>query len=417
MKSLKTKNKAFYVWQCAFPYLIIFGSLTFTILTTLIGYQYQEESRVYVVYNVSISLFGYIYYAWHVLTRGRISKASLKVITGIFIVVFLYVLENTVGHGSSRASDFFKYMLVWSVPACLYGMLFFENNILEEVWYVADVFMMLITIVVCINGAFYYINGRGSTSVSGSTTYQTMSYLSALAAGLNYYLLVDKNNQYRPSFFQTSLSYKIICLMLLPVQVLALILTGGRGGMILVSVYILVITCTEGHNINKTIKRIVIFCIIIALITLFSSNNESVVAGLNRIFSFVGNDGINWEETSGRDQLYANAINLIKERPLFGYGIWGLFNYIPNPHNIFLEWMLGGGIIGMLIGSGILLLTIRKYYILYKINSRVTLLLLFFLYNFVMLMFSGTYLCAPTLWFFIGALSATKISTLSSMPV
>ena len=38
-----------------FPYFIIFGYLSFTIITTVIGYRYTEHSVIYPIYNIIIA--------------------------------------------------------------------------------------------------------------------------------------------------------------------------------------------------------------------------------------------------------------------------------------------------------------------------------------------------------------------------
>lgn len=409
MNKSNSKGSIFsYIIGCTFPYLIIFGSLSFTIITTIVGYHYIQGSAIYIIYNVAIALLGYGYYAFNMLRQRKLFMSDLIAIIIIIVLLLTYLWTETFGEVSIMASDYFKYMIVWSIPAFLYGVVFLKKNNLKKVLQGADIFMILITITVCINGVYYYINGVSSASVSGSTTYQTMSYLSALSIGMNYYLIISKSPQYRPLFFQTSHVYKIICFIMLIIQVTALILTGGRGGMILAIIYFIMITIMNNRMTNKITKKMVVLFSVIGLAILFSSNNEMIVSGLNRMFQFIGANGIDWAGTSGRAEIYTAAVELIKDRPILGYGMWGLFAYIRNPHNIFLEWMLGGGVLGLIIGIIVVILTIRRYFGLYKINQEFTLLFIFFLYNFVMLMFSGTYLCAPSLWFFIGAMLGSR---------
>lgn len=408
-----TERERFKNIKSIFAYLIIFGSMTFTLLTTLVGYSYVEGSAIYVIYNVGIALLGYVYFVFAILQKGKLSTREVFMLIMVLLLALTYFITDTFFGASEMASDYFKYMLIWSIPAFLFGMVFFEKDGLKALWRGADVFMILTTIAVTINGVFYFVNGQGSASVSGSTTYQTMSYMSALALGLNYYLLMNKDNCYRPKFFQKSVVYKVVSVIFLLPQALSLIVTGGRGGMILLIVYFIAITFFNNTGIDKRWKTAGVIAVILGTLLLFSIENDSLLGGITRIFDFIGDEGINWSGTSNRGDVYSQAGTLISNRPILGYGIWGYFSQMMNPHNLFLELLLGGGVILLIIGVLLIIAMLVKYSKAKKQDSRIMIMFLFFLYNFVMLMFSGTYLCAPTLWFFAGAMFNYKPKRMS----
>lgn len=385
-----------------FSYCLIFGSLSFTIITTLFNIQYQEESSIYILYNLIIAMVGYLYFVNKVFFHKQpIIFWDIVCIIGMVIsfIVSKYLLNND----SEMAFDFWTYMIIWAIPAYLYGVLIANQKKYEVIWKTVDVFMIAITIVVYKNAIYYYLNGRTAFSVSGTTTYQTMSYLAALAMGINYYLIIEKSDDLRPKLLRKSIIYKIFCFIMLALQAGALFISGGRGGMILAVTYFMVITCFFNKSTNKKVKYFVMAFSIVMMIFFLTSDNAQITEGLNRIFEFVGQDGgINWQGTSGRDEIYIKAFDLIRKKPIFGYGIWSIFKYIRNPHNIILELLLGGGIALLLLVIGLFIIVFKKYRSIIREDKNNRLFFIFFLYNFIMLMFSGTYLCAPTLWFFIG---------------
>lgn len=129
--------------------------------------------------------------------------------------------------------------------------------------------------------------------------------------------------------------------------------------------------------------------------------NDVFRTGYMRATQFLApGGGINWEGTSGRDVVYLNTIHLIEQRPVLGYGLYGMWDVINYyPHNLFLEVLLQGGIVYLIIFSWMLLLFVRKLFRMVKTDRRYRILGILFLYPFVMLMFSGTYLNTSQFWF------------------
>ncbi len=392
-----------------FPYFVIFGSLSFTIITTIIGYKYTEHSLIYRVYNIAIAFLAYTI-AIYTGIRKNYTFSLVGITVGyIFVVGYLFscVLLN---NESKLAFDMWTYFIVWSLPAFLFGMVVSqEDSFLKNLWKTSDIFMLIISLIVVVNGIYFLRDGRQSYSTSGTITYQNLSYLSAFAFGLNYFLLFNDQNSDRLKFFKCNKLYRIFCLFLLLLQGISLVVTGGRGGFILLAVYFLYVTFFVRSGKNLYIKLISVIAIILFAVLILNSENPTIKNGLKRIFSYITSDGIDVSETSYRDVNYKNALNLISQRLAFGYGIYGLFMYTFYPHNLFLEILLGGGVFYFFIFIIAIILFIKKYIKIKKIDYNVSLLLIFLLSDVIMLMFSGSYLSSTILWFFMGFIINFKL--------
>jgi len=90
-----------------------------------------------------------------------------------------------------------------------------------------------------------------------------------------------------------------------------------------------------------------------------------------RVFDFAI-DGSLISNTTGRDELYQYGVNKILESPLFGYGVYGEWQWLGwNVHNMYLEILIHYGVI---IGSIILIWLVRiisrAYYYTNDDNTR-----------------------------------------------
>lgn len=391
--------KLFKTW---FPYFIILGPVSFTFITTIIGYNYAEHAAVYKYYNIIIALTCYLYVFYLSVKNSYKFNIYGLILALVFVSGYFFsylILKNK----STIAYDMWTYYIIWALPAYLLGMVSSRDKLfLNNMWKSIDLFMLVITIIVVINGVYFLKNGRQTFSTSGTVTYQTISYLSAFAFGLNYFLLIDTENTNRAVFFRKNIFYKIFSILLLFLQGVSLVVTGGRGGFILLVVYFFYMTFFQKAEKRNYFKIVVVLAIIAFVTIIFTSNNKAIDIGLQRIFSYITDEGIDMSETSYRDVNYKVALDLISQRPAFGYGIYGLYMYTFYPHNIVLEILLGGGICYLILFVIFLVFVSKKFIRIKNLNKNSLLIFLILLYDLVMLMFSGTYLSATALWFFIG---------------
>ncbi len=138
----------------------------------------------------------------------------------------------------------------------------------------------------------------------------------------------------------------ILNLLVIAVNSYATLLTASRAGLlsigILVVLLLLLPSKDEKVDIWRSFKKIFILVFTIAAI-IFLAYRFLPEASLNRLLAFD-----DYASGSGRSIKWEYAIELFKQRPLFGWG-WGGFSYgsIGSLHNTFLTLLCEGGIVGL----------------------------------------------------------------------
>lgn len=387
--------------------LAIMGVNVFFSLSPIIGYTYSgaENSKVYIIYCVLIMILNVIlFFKTFLFRRYRMNWRQLLAFLIPFIVTINFLISGLDSQGfNPNATKFFCYFLLWSVPAIYAGIYVSVTNIFTYLAKWFEVVMLIFSGGIICSILIPLLKGIGFTSIGGAT-YQSASYIAAIAFGLNLYFINFGENHFRFKFTENEL-YKAMMKILLLVQIICLFISGGRGGVVLLATYTIYISVSVMFQKKISSKLKYIFSILILFFILlvslsFLMENEFFVKGFNRVFEFISPDGgVNWEGTSNRDDVYASAISLIQQRPLFGYGMYGIWKFGNYPHNFFLEVLLNGGFVYLLIVAFCGLSLIIKLY--HMINFCVTnrLIIIIGLYPLVMLMFSGTYTTSSEFWF------------------
>lgn len=398
------------------PLIIIFGIDLFFSTSTLLGYKYQgkESSSIYIIYNIIlfvISLF--LIFNELILKKSKCNRNQLILLTVPFIALFFYLLTVLFSAHSSLTTTRFLYFILWGLPS-LYMGIYLSNNKdrINNIGKLMDVVMLILSLSTLINTIDSISNG---TRVSvGGATYQNASYMAAYAFGINLYYIFYGNNHSRFKFTTNKL-YKVVCILLLIVQFIGVLSSGGRGGFILIVIYILYITISIIYKKNRvnSLKYILLMGVAILSITIvlpklmqISIFNNSV----ERVLSYLSPEGIDMSRTSGRDLVYGSAIELIKQSPIIGYGIFGFWKiYGAYPHNLFLEILLQGGVVMLFISIIIIILLLRRIIYMVRYNEELRIILIIFLYPITMLMFSGTYTNNSIFWFCISFIFSYRL--------
>lgn len=381
----------------------------FYVMASILGFEYTgiENSSSYLVYVVLVLAANFALFSKSsIIGRGRISSKDFFILLIMSVVFLSYITPSLfTGRINAIATTFFGYFLAFSLPAIFAAVYSSKLRTLFDMTKLLEVLMLLMTLSIIIKVIIPYFQGQRLLTFAGAVYHQTGSYLAAFAFGLNLYFLFEGQYHERFKFFK-SLLYRYFCYLLLLVQALGFILPGGRGGAVLGVVYFLYITLSQVTRRNlrtlaKAFVLVVFFAAVIILSWPLLMQNDVFRVGYSRATQFIApGGGINWEGTSGRDALYLNTVHLIKQRPVIGYGLYGMWDVINYyPHNLFLEVLLQGGIVYFVLFLWILLLFVRKLLRMINIDRRFKVLGVLFLYPFVMLMFSGTYLNTSQFWF------------------
>ncbi len=390
--------------------IVIFGILSielFFAIASSIGYTYKglQESKVYVIYCVMVAMLNLgLSLRYIIFINPKLNFKELSFLLFPFFVFLLFLMtglkDNTL---NPLAKTFFGYFLLWSVPAIYAAIYTNKLNLFNSMTKWFEVIMLILSLSIIFSSIVPFIKGTGFVTAGGAT-YQTASYLSAFAYGLNLYFLIFGDNHIRFNFTKRK-AYYFLCIVLLFIQLLGIFLSGGRGGIVLAVVYTVFISLSilKTKKLNKIIKLLIGFVFMSFMVQILLpilQQNAIFAGGFGRIFEFLSSDfKINWEGTSNRDIVYSTAWNLIKQKPILGYGLYGFWDVSGYPHNIVLEILLNGGIIYLMISLFLLLNYTSKLVKLIRFDAQKRLLVIVFLYPLTLLMFSGTYMTESSFWF------------------
>lgn len=190
---------------------------------------------------------------------------------------------------------------------------------------------------------------------------------------------------------------------------------GSRGPVIIILTYIY-LKIVES-TLSQMWEKITVAVLGIGAVTFFLETGLylSMLLSLNELVSKLGLStrvidlAIYGEITthySGRDELYAYAIQKILENPIGGYGVYGEWPWFHwNAHNMYLELLIHYGVIvGSIILLWMVLLVARSYFKSNNVFAK-DLILICICFVFVRGIFGGSYLFFGT-FFMIGCCMA-----------
>lgn len=360
---------------------IIYSTFLKDVLNIDVGNSYFIVMSIIASYTIFFSLT-------KILVTKRINKTYFYLLLVISIVMISYIASPFKLVESVKNPVLFFWL--WAVPGSICGIESrnFKKSTFTK-FFIFIFFSFSISLVFLF--LFPFITGSASTFISsGLLNYQNASYIAAFIFGIGLYFLSESN-----------VKFKYLYLILVTLMVPIIFIVQGRGGLILLIVYgiftIVQLIINKSMKLVEKVSFIVFGFLLIFLAYIFFVNLKE-----NRILSYFKDGQFQIGNTSGRDILYSNSIELIKEKLLTGYG---MFNYYPllggTPHNIFLEILLISGFVGLIIFLYINFYYIYNFIKLYKKNSIDKLVIYIFAYPIVLLFFSGNFLIMSELWFVI----------------
>lgn len=406
MYSIKTNDdKYFYL----FGVNILTLPFTFFSINSLFSIKYEgaESGNSYVILIVISALLFY----GTLIRRLLIRKFSKSVLIVFFVAIF--IIFNAFFANIFMQIDtqkFINQFLLLVMPAFLFGSELSRTGSLISV----SKMLFTIAIIVSLSVLFLipkmlYIPTNELMTFFGGGQYQAFSYSVSFSflVSLVYYLFYLQNKR---------LFTRILFLILFIIQISGVALSGGRGGagVVIIGLFIILI---HKFPLFRALKIVVLISVALLIFSTglyfyFLEYSDRIFESLGRIFSFINDGGIDFTQTSNRDLVYGETIDLISNAPILGYGILGYLTKTNGgyPHNFFLEILLQGGILFLIIWSIIFFFYIRKYLKLININKHIYLLPTF-IYSFVLLMFSGTYLLEPFFWFNLSYVFTSRLNS------
>lgn len=189
---------------------------------------------------------------------------------------------------------------------------------------------------------------------------------------------------------------------------------GTRGAIVCVLVYVIAIIWQNIASAKPISKLLILFLLtglsgvllFTPVLELFARAMQKKIYDLGlstRVFdtflqaSYIGD--------SGRSELFSKSVQIIKEAPIFGYGLTGDIGLLGQySHNLFLELLIEFGIfVGSALIVTICVVLIRACIRVKKIDrALLSFLLIFISIGFVKLFMSGSYLTEEWFFFLMG---------------
>lgn len=208
-------------------------------------------------------------------------------------------------------------------------------------------------------------------------------------------------------------SKKIHRLLLVAFDIVMILSIGSRGPIISIAFFVVLELFFSNINKNKRLVIIVMFTISTALFLLFYKEVMTLLLdvtnkmGINsRSLNMLINNAL---DDTGRNNIYAEAMSKIFEKPILGWGICcGRLNNL-YPHNLFLEFMLSFGIpLGLILSIIVVFVAFKG---LTKKNIIDKKLAIIMISESIILLFSDSFIEHPlffTTLFLCGGASAIK---------
>lgn len=301
-----------------------------------IGETPYDTALVYGVYVI------YVLRAWRSIVK-KFSRNTIMLVIAIGIHIAYAILMND---QINKEQDMFKTSLFCILSGIIFGAAITDWDLcLKKLTAMTRIgSVLMITAFVLYNYVLKIHWGEGMMG---------LSYRLLIVAILCMYSVLKKFN--------------VIDLILLIVLLAIMLLQGSRGPFLSVILYFIMYIMT---NYRKyTLKIIFIFGVFVLIAAFVYMNLDSILMQLDKVATENQFEAkiIRWAlegnitELNGRDRIMTEAIDMIKERPLYGYGMFGDREIIESYcHNVFLELMVDfGGVWGVIISAFIIIGVIK----------------------------------------------------------
>lgn len=369
------------------------------------------KNSIYQMSTVLMVILFFVHYFYY--KQKTVLGKVLLTYKKLFIVFLLFIVSMTLSSllGISEKSaliEIFKYFFR-HVLISLILFYFYKQQFFTKKWLLTIIFTVLL--IHCLDGIYQYISGfdlilhkapdRYSYMLTGAVYHHNpFGLLMAIGAVISLTLFFDNNNY-------TIFKYeKLIYFISLFVFLFALFHSQSRSAWVMFGIYFIgyILVYVARYGIDKKLFTTLIFLIlIISVLFLF---NDHLLHRLTLLLQ--GNS------SSRTTIIWPFTIDNIMDSPILGYGIntYKLLAvgtpavYHAGVHNLALELLLYTGIVGFLIFSYIIWLTLKEsfteskiyYFILFlsfiilmqfdgsfidgKVHLNIFILMLFFIYSF-----------------------------------
>lgn len=378
------------------------ASILFYCVMAFMGTSYAgaESSSSYIYSILAFDLIIGFYYIKLNLFNHPSSREVLFLCLLFIILIDYYLISG------SHRDLLIKIFLCYSLPSALCGLTMNKANLIDNLCKWSTPVMLVITaygVISLTNISNFLLNDM---SIGGGAGSQALSYSVAFAFSINWCNILFGEEQPQRFEFTKSKLYRYFSILLIFAQLITILISGGRGGFVLFLASFLVLLWLKIRNNATTFSKVITLFVVLLLSGLVvvqflpQSVQDMIFTGSERTFSYLTSSGIDMTQTSNRDDVYTQAVALFKESPIIGYGFFYYVDVykIGYPHNLFLEWLLQGGVVFCGICSVILLRFLLKIKRMILAGHN-KIILAYLLYPLVQLMFTGSYVGTGFLWF------------------
>lgn len=247
----------------------------------------------------------------------------------------------------------------------------------------------------------------GFVDNQNNLNYQSTSYLAAYASGFNLYYLISYKTVNWHRFFKLKIIFYLFA-SLVVVNLLTILISGGRGGLVLYLVQLgfafwyAYKYCQEIIPLRRIVGMIFVIILMGLFAINFALNYQGETNGISRII-----DTVVSHDTNGRNELREMALQIHKKSPIIGHGLGSVFYLVGiYTHNCLVDSLVEGGYIGCFLYAFFIILTFNKCNRLIFLDQTNSLWTIILLDGFVMSLFSGYYIAQiPIDWVLTFSLS------------
>lgn len=365
-----------------FEYLFVAAD---KILGTGLFIRTTGEAIIFVVF--ALGSFGYL---------SRKVRLRDFVFVGLFLLLFFF--SPAIPFVPKSMYEDFTHKFLWALPFYLLGATldFSKVKNLFRILSIATIWVSSLYFLYFIHGANY----SGDAEFGDENMYASYQFVLPIMY-LIWYTFFD---------FKLKEIGSLINLFSIILGIFAISMLGTRGPLVAIGIYVILYVFFFKISKHKVLYGLLFLCIAYVLIIwseeifMFFGSLAVNLGFSDRIFvSFLSGANIFKEGSTGRDAFYPILFRAMNDSPVFGYGIFGSFEFInAYPHNIFLEIIFSFGYV-----FGGLMIIFVGYLIKVSFNNNMSKDETGFLFvligaGIIGLLFSNSFVVTPAFYLFFG---------------
>ena len=336
------------------------------------------------------------------LAFGSFSYCKKKVRLGDFVFVFSLLLIYFTSSSSYLVPkleyESFTKNFLWALPMFFVGIsIDFEKT---------KKLLRILSLLSIVVGSYYYLIYIQAGTYTGSNEYSSDNMSASYGMLTNVLFMIWYSFE---NFKFKSFSSWLDLLSVL-IGCFSILMMGTRGPVLCIVIFVLIYLVfirNAKHRFLHFLFVVAICCFFVSVLDdflLYMSSVGEQMGFSTRVFdSFLSDDSIFMEGSSGRNDFYLILINAMYDSPIWGYGVFGSYRFIRTyTHNIIAELLFSFGYVlgGVIIMYG-LYFVVRAFRRNHSSEEKGFLFVLIGT-GFLSLLFSSLFFITPAFYMFVG---------------